>query len=120
MEGGKDPDNRRCFPWQDMPDAEDSETFRMVKAILAFRKREPAMSDGKLTIRPEGQGILLCRRKGNSLVELRLGYPGAVPLPGISARTEIVYERGRTPIDGVAGYFVAKGGVVLTKRTVTY
>lgn len=120
MEGGKDPDNRRCFPWQDMSDAEDSETFRMVKTILAFRKREPAMYDGKLTIRPEGQGILLCRRKGNALVELRLGYPGPVPLPGISARTEIVYERRRTPIEGVAGYFVAKDGIVLTKSTVTY
>ncbi len=117
MEGGKDPDNRRCFPWQNLPQGENSETFRLMQTFLAFRKREPAMIQGTLTIRPEGQGILLCRQLGKTFVELRLGFPGAVPLPGIAARTEIVYERGKSPIEGVAGYFVEKGGIVLTKRT---
>lgn len=119
MEGGKDPDNRRCFPWQDLPAAENSDMFQMIQALIAFRKREPAMTLGELSVRPEGQGILLCRRLENTLVELRLGFPGAVPLQGISARTEIIYEKNREPIEGVAGYFVAKGGIVLTKRTVS-
>lgn len=71
-------------------------------------------------IRPEGQGILVCRTYENTVVELRLGFPGAAPLPGISARTEIVYEKNRKPIENVAGYFVAKGGIVLTKRILSY
>lgn len=120
LEGGKDPDNRRCFPWQDMPAAENTEIFRLVKTFLSFRKREVAMTLGTLSVHPEGQGILLCRTYGNTVVELRLGFPGAVPLPGISARTEVVYERKRAPIENVAGYFVAKGGVVLTKRMLSY
>lgn len=120
MEGGKDPDNRRCFPWQDLPLAENSETFLLVRTLLEFRGREPAMRFGTVSVRPEGKGVLLCRTLENTVVELRLGYPGAVPLPGISARTEIIYEKNRVPIENVAGYFVAKGGIVLTKRTVSY
>ncbi|MDD7297921.1 MAG: glycoside hydrolase family 13 protein [Fibrobacter intestinalis] len=116
MEGGKDPDNRRCFPWQELPDAQNSEIFRLVQTFLAFRKREPAMSMGTFSIRPEGQGLLICRQYNKTLVELRLGFPGPVPLPGISARTEVIYESGKSPIAGVAGYFVAKDGIVLTKR----
>lgn len=61
MEGGKDPDNRRCFPWQELPDAKNSEIFRLVQTFLAFRKRESAMSMGTFSIRPEGQGLLICR-----------------------------------------------------------
>ena len=120
MEGGKDPDNRRCFPWQEMPEAENSEIFRLVRTFLSFRKREAAMTQGAFLIRPEGQGILVCRTYENTVVELRLGFPGAAPLPGISARTEIVYEKNRKPIENVAGYFVAKGGIVLTKRILSY
>lgn len=120
MEGGKDPDNRRCFPWQEIPETENSEMFRLVQTLLAFRKREAAMTLGTFLIRPEGQGILVCRTYENTVVELRLGFPGSVPLSGISARTEIVYEKKRMPIENVAGYFVAKGGIVLTKRTLSY
>ena len=36
MEGGKDPDNRRCFPWPDLPLAENSETFLLVRTIPPF------------------------------------------------------------------------------------
>ncbi len=121
MEGGKDPDNRRCFPWQSMPGAEDSEVFRLVKSFLEFRKRFRVFADGELTVRAEGKGIYLCRASKEVVVELRLGYPGEVPLPGISSGTEILYERGRKPIaDDIAGYFVAKGGIVLTKRAATF
>lgn len=120
LEGGKDPDNRRCFPWQQMPSAENSTVFLLVRTLLEIRKRERALTEGTLSVRVAGNGILLCRTWERTVIELRLGYPGAVPLPEISPNVEILYERGLQPIADVAGYFVAKGGVVLTKRAVTY
>jgi hypothetical protein len=47
--------------------------------FLAIRSKEKVWVEGTLTIRPEGEGILVCRKKGDSLLELRLGYPGPVP-----------------------------------------
>ncbi len=120
LEGGKDPDNRRCFPWQEMPAAEDSEIFRLVRTFLNFRRKEPALTRGTFAVRSEGKGILVCRTFENTVVELRLGCPGMVPFPEIPSNAEIIYERGRAPIADVAGYFVAKGGVVLSKRVLTY
>ena len=53
------------------------------------------------------------------MLELRIAYPGPVPLPGISARTDVLFALKKEPIEGVAGYFVAKGGVTLTKKRAT-
>ena len=120
MEGGKDPDNRRCFPWKELDLQKPIETLDLFRTFLTLRKKEETLTLGSFTVRPEGKGLLLCRQYKGTLLELRLGYPGAVPLQGISARTEVLFERGRTPIEGVAGYFVAKGGLVLTKKRAAY
>lgn len=120
LQGGKDPDNRRCFPWECVESGKEPPIYHFFRDLLAIRAKEDAWTNGSLTIRPEGEGILVCRSKGNELLELRIGYPGPVPLGGLSARTQILFAHKKEPIEGLAGYFVAKGGIVLTKKHGSY
>ncbi len=120
LPGGKDPDNRRCFPWECVESGKEPLLYHFFRDLLAIRAKEDVWVNGVLSVRPEGEGILICRKKGNELLELRIGYPGPVPLGGLSARTEILFAHKKEPIEGLAGYFVAKGGVVLTKKHGSY
>ncbi len=49
MEGGKDPDCRRCYPW-DKPELQDRELFAYYQKLIAIRKANPALRTG--TFRP--------------------------------------------------------------------
>ena len=117
--GGRDPDNRRCFPWGSFDAGEEPQPFALLRKFIRILLKEPVWVSGDFSIRPEGQGILACRRKGADMLELRIAYPGPVPLPGISARTDVLFALKKEPIQGVAGYFVAKGGATLTKKRAT-
>lgn len=119
LEGGCDPDNRRSFPWGSFDTGKEPQPFAFLKKFIKILLKEPAWLSGDFSIRPEGQGILACRRCGSDMLELRIAYPGPVPLPGISARTDVLFAFKKEPIEGVAGYFVAKGGVTLTKKRAT-
>ncbi|MGH8598307.1 MAG: alpha-amylase family glycosyl hydrolase, partial [Gammaproteobacteria bacterium] len=49
MEGGKDPDCRRCYPW-DKPELQNRELLAYYKKLIAIRKANPALRAG--TFRP--------------------------------------------------------------------
>ena len=49
MEGGKDPDCRRCYPW-DKPDLQNRALFDYYRKLIAIRKANPALRAG--TFRP--------------------------------------------------------------------
>ena len=49
MEGGKDPDCRRCYPC-DKPEFQDRELFAYYQKLIAIRKANPALRTG--TFRP--------------------------------------------------------------------
>ena len=46
MEGGEDPDNRRCFPWDET--RWDHETLDAVRGLIALRHRHRALRTGTL------------------------------------------------------------------------
>ncbi len=46
MEGGKDPDNRRAFPWDEKQWNTDLQTY--IKSLIALRKKHPALRRGDL------------------------------------------------------------------------
>jgi len=46
LEGGEDPDNRRCFPWDET--AWDHDLLAAVRALAALRHRLPALRRGSL------------------------------------------------------------------------
>ena len=67
MEGGYDPDCRRCFPWDES--AWDRETRELVKKLMHMKKTT-ALAGGDFRLE-EGAGILtFTRSKGNSTVVL--------------------------------------------------
>jgi len=45
MEGGKDPDCRRCYPW-DKPELQNRELFAYYQKLIAIRKANPALRTG--------------------------------------------------------------------------
>jgi cyclomaltodextrinase len=49
MEGGKDPECRRCYPW-DKPELQNRNLFAYYKKLIAIRKTNPALHVG--TFRP--------------------------------------------------------------------
>jgi glycosidase len=48
MEGGKDPDCRRCYPWH-RPEEQNRELFVYYKKLIAIRKANPALRYGSFT-----------------------------------------------------------------------
>lgn len=59
MEGGYDPDCRRCFDWNEK--AWDRETHGLVKKLMRLKK-EPALSEGDLAV-DEADGIITFTRR---------------------------------------------------------
>ncbi len=58
MEGGKDPFNRRCYPWG----REDADLMRHYRALGILRQREPDLRTGKTTVFAAGEGRFGFRR----------------------------------------------------------
>jgi cyclomaltodextrinase / maltogenic alpha-amylase / neopullulanase len=44
MEGGPDPDNRRCMEWD--PERQDPDTLALYRKLIALRRRYPWLNDG--------------------------------------------------------------------------
>lgn len=50
MEGGKDPDNRRTFPWDRLAECKKSPIYAYIKYLIDLRSKEPALRRGNLEI----------------------------------------------------------------------
>ncbi|MEE0877447.1 MAG: hypothetical protein UIH18_09115, partial [Fibrobacteraceae bacterium] len=72
MEGGKDHDNRRCFPWGTFLSEEKNEFFHFFKDLIAWRKNESALIYGTLNVRLEHNNLCLQRIYGKDCVEMLL------------------------------------------------
>ncbi|KEI69719.1 maltodextrin glucosidase [Endozoicomonas elysicola] len=46
LEGGHDPDNRRCFPWERLESRQDMVSF--IKTLTALRSQTPALQSGSV------------------------------------------------------------------------
>ncbi len=79
MEGGKDPDCRRAFPWNDL--TWDTELRHWVKTLIALRRRNPAMRRGDYErLLVDEHGLYAFRRK--------LGQEQVVVALNLSANTQ--------------------------------
>lgn len=72
MEGGKDPDNRRCFPWGTFLSEEKNEFFHFFKDLIAWRKKETALIYGTLNMQLEHDSLCLQRIYGKDCIEMLL------------------------------------------------
>lgn len=96
MEGGPDPDCRRCMPWEAVDRGDYEEITEQVKSLIALRKTHPAFKSGSLSF--------LNRTKDPRVVEYRktgdLGEVAEVMLncspKGVAVRItgKILFERG--------------------------
>lgn len=50
MAGGKDPDNRRAFPWNELKERKKSSVYPYLKELIAMRHGEEALRRGSLEI----------------------------------------------------------------------
>ncbi len=69
MEGGFDPDSRRCFDWN--RDSWDMETWELIRR-LARLKKEPALSRGDFRLTEEGGILTFTRRSDGQTAVLRV------------------------------------------------
>jgi glycosidase len=50
MEGGKDPDNRRSFPWDHLVEGQSKPIYSYIKELIGLRNKERVLRDGALEI----------------------------------------------------------------------
>jgi len=104
MEGGKDPDCRRCYPWDwaqnDDARHERAELLAHYKRLIAIRKGNPALRHGRFrTLRVESRFYAFERRTEDSrciVIVNQSDQERTFHLPG-SAATELL---GDLPIEG--------------------
>ena len=66
LEGGKDPDCRRCMPWKDIESGKCDEEMYIIKQLIYLRKTNTAMSSYEMSFEHvEGKDRLLCLKKND-------------------------------------------------------
>lgn len=65
LEGGYDPDSRRCFPWEE---AIDEDVFSTMQTLIAMKK-DPILIDGSVLITHKDE-MLLVKRKAKGTIAL--------------------------------------------------
>lgn len=79
MLGGKDPDNRRAFPWDNFPEMQKAPVYDYLKGLIALRNKESVLRDGSLEIAYGAGRLEIVRTLGNK--KLTLAISAAKPDP---------------------------------------
>ena len=80
MEGGKDPDNRRTFPWGKLSDGRRSPIFRFLNELITLRNEERVLRDGKLEIAYHAGNLNIVRSLGRKKMTLAISAAKPDPL----------------------------------------
>ena len=80
MEGGKDPDNRRTFPWGMLSDGRRSPIFRFLNELITLRNEERVLRDGKLEIAYSAGSLNIVRSLGRKKMTLVISAAKPDPL----------------------------------------
>ncbi|MCF0215635.1 MAG: glycoside hydrolase family 13 protein [Fibrobacteraceae bacterium] len=75
MEGGKDPDNRRSFPWKNLKKLQKSPIYGFICEMLELRRKTPSLRKGSFQVVPRFDGFSILRKFGKSGLELRAFTP---------------------------------------------
>ena len=84
MEGGKDPDNRRTFPWESLSDGRRSPVFRFMNELIALRNKERVLREGALEIVYSSRHLSIVRTLGKK--KMTLCISNAAPDPTFEFR----------------------------------
>lgn len=70
MEGGKDPDNRRTYPWEKREIMQKRSVFAFLKKLIAMRRASEALREGSLTVETSPDGVAIRRIAPKETMEL--------------------------------------------------
>ncbi len=115
MEGGKDPDCRRCYPW-DKPDRKKRGLFEYYRKLVAIRKANPALRSG--TFHPlvidNAREVYAFERRlpdNHCIVALNRSDEGhVIPVPAGKRITELLTGK---KVAGKRATVPARGAIIL-------
>ena len=81
LEGGRDPDCRRCMPWDELDTDAGRARLDAMRSLIALRRTEPDLQGSAVTFCP-GSGRLVRYRRGSVEVCLNAGTAPAALMPG--------------------------------------
>ena len=84
LEGGRDPDCRRCMPWDELDTDAGRARLDAMRSLIALRRTEPDLQGSEVTFCP-GSGRLVRYRRGSVEVCLNAGTAPAALMPGGTA-----------------------------------
>ncbi len=70
MIGGKDPDNRRAFPWDKLLEGQGKPIYNYIRKLIELRKNSPVLRDGSLEISYNVGRLELVRTLGKKKMTL--------------------------------------------------
>ena len=107
LEGGPDPDCRRCMPWDELDTPAGQASCQTLRALIALRRQEPALQGGEIAFL-DGPDRLVRYRRGSVRpleVCLNAGREPEAPAP----TGEVLFARGWD------GSRLAPGGVLICR-----
>lgn len=108
MEGGPDPDCRRCMPWEELDTPAGKASHDALQALIALRRQEPALQGREIAFDP-GPGRLVRYRRGNPAEALEICLnAGSQPQP-LAPGGEKLFCRGWD------GGVLAPGGILIRR-----
>ena len=84
LEGGRDPDCRRCMPWDELDTDAGRARLDAMRSLIALRRTEPDLQGSEVIFCP-GSGRLVRYRRGSVEVCLNAGTAPAALMPGGTA-----------------------------------
>ncbi len=96
MEGGPDPDCRRCMPWEAIRRGDYEEITEQVKALIALRKSHPAFKSGSLSFldRSKDPRVVEYRKTDDAGNAVEVMLNGSQKGVAVRNAGEILFERG--------------------------
>ena len=79
MEGGKDPDCRRTFPWDELAARKAQPIYKFIRSLTRMRLENPVLRDGKVEIESDGTGFAVTRTLGRQKMTLAVNMLGPEP-----------------------------------------
>lgn len=72
LRGGKDPDNRRTIPWEDLKNLKKNPVYDWIRELVDLRKSNETLRHGKMSIIPQNNGFSIERRLGKASICLKV------------------------------------------------
>lgn len=79
MEGGKDPDCRRTFPWDQLKTRKTLPIYKFIRELTRMRRENPVLRDGKVQIESDKAGFTVTRTLGRQKMTLAVNMLGPEP-----------------------------------------